>query len=294
MYYLTFGMVLGQVLFPVWFFQGMERMKYITFLNILSKLVFTFAIFVFVKHSSDYMYVPFLSSLGFIIAGILSLWIIFKDFEINFKTPDLKEIKYQLKEGWYIFTTSIQSNILSSSGVFVLGLFETKVIVGYYAAVEKLLKAFVLLFSPITQSLYPYSSYNLNQDVSKGKKFLFKVGSFIMFFAFIVSVFLFIFSEDLLKIVFTVEYIKYAVIIKILSIWLLFGVLNNLIGIQFLLGMGYNSIYFKSFSFAAFTTLFIYFSLTPLISFYGIITGMVIGELTLTLNMVYFIKKYKL
>ena len=81
-YFLTFGTVVGQVLFPIWFFQGMEKMKYITFLNIFSKSIFTFSIFVFVKEPNDYLLVPVLTSLGYIIYGIFALFIIKKNFKV--------------------------------------------------------------------------------------------------------------------------------------------------------------------------------------------------------------------
>lgn len=65
------------MLFPVWFFQGM---KYITYLNILAKSIFTVAIFVFVHEQSDFWIVPLLTSVGFIVAGIWSLYLVKKEF----------------------------------------------------------------------------------------------------------------------------------------------------------------------------------------------------------------------
>ena len=46
-YILTFGMVIGYMLFPTWLFQGLEYMRYTSILNIIGKIVFTVLIFIF-------------------------------------------------------------------------------------------------------------------------------------------------------------------------------------------------------------------------------------------------------
>jgi len=82
--FITFGMVIGQVLFPVWLFQGMERMKYITYFNIGAKVFFTVCVFIFVQEQADYLFVPLLMALGFIVAGIWSLYLVKKQFAVSF------------------------------------------------------------------------------------------------------------------------------------------------------------------------------------------------------------------
>jgi PST family polysaccharide transporter len=170
-YFLTFGMVIGQVLFPVWFFQGMERMKYITFLNITAKIIFTISIFIFVHKASDYIYVPLLNSLGFMVAGIMALWIVFRDFEVDFRFPSLEALKHQLKEGWHIFNANMMGNIYGQGTVVILGLVSSDTIVGYYSVAERLVKAIASVSQPVAQALYPYLSRKKNKEL---RDFIFK------------------------------------------------------------------------------------------------------------------------
>jgi PST family polysaccharide transporter len=238
-YYLTFGMVLGQTLFPIWFFQGMERMKYITFLNVLAKLIFTIAIFVFVKRSSDYLYVPLLNSLGFILAGILALWIVFKDFGVFFRIPSFKDLKYQLKEGWYIFISTVAISLYTISNTFILGLFTNNTIVGYYSAAEKIIKVVQGLLSPISQAIYPHVS-KISAESQKSVVVLtrntVRVTGSIFFF---LSLFLFVFAPYVVDILLGKQYHNSITIIRILSLIPLILSLSTVYATLFLLGGGY-------------------------------------------------------
>jgi PST family polysaccharide transporter len=293
-YILTFGTVIGQVLFPQWFFQGMEKMKYITFLNILAKSIFTIAIFVFIHKENDYWKVPLINSLGFITIGIMSLWIIFKNFNINLKIPNLNVMKFLLKESWYVFVTSFQSNIISSSSVFILGIFSTQEVVGYYSAIEKLVKAFASLFSPLTRTFFPYISKKLKENKRIGISLILKITFFTDLIVFIFIIIFMILSKDILSIILGSNFSNYSIIMQILLIWQLFAINNNFLGIQFLIGSGYNKIYLKSFNIASIITLIIYFVFIKKYSYLAVTSGMLIGEITLTLCMIVFIKKYKL
>jgi PST family polysaccharide transporter len=106
-YNLTFLIVIGQVLFPIWYFQGMERMKYITIVNIISKVIFTVLIFIFIQNPNDYIYVPLINGFGSITGATISLFIIHKHFNQSFKFYSIKILFKYLKDSTQYFISRI-------------------------------------------------------------------------------------------------------------------------------------------------------------------------------------------
>jgi PST family polysaccharide transporter len=159
-YFFTFGTVIGQVLFPVWFFQGMEKMKYITYLNILARSLFTFAIFIFVQTQEDYYLVPVLSSLGFIVAGICSIIVIKTQFNIRFKWQPIEIIIKYIRDAWDVFIIDFIPNIYNNFSTFFLGFFVSMEILGYYSLAIKINDIFNRFIYVIRNVTYPYLSNN--------------------------------------------------------------------------------------------------------------------------------------
>ena len=222
-YYLTFGMVLGQILFPVWFFQGMERMKYITILNIVAKGIFTICIFIFIRKMADYLYVPLINSLGIVTAGVLGLYIIFKNYKVNFILPNFETIQYQLKNGWYIFISNVTGNIYGQGTVFILGLTTNNFVVGYYSAAEKLMKAIASLSQPLAQALYPYMVRFNIEALRKNFKKVFFMSSVM---SFLIAFFVYVGASYIIALLYGKGMENSVIDLQILSIGMFFIILN--------------------------------------------------------------------
>jgi PST family polysaccharide transporter len=290
-YYLTFGMVLGQTLFPIWFFQGMERMRYITFLNVLAKLIFTIAIFIFVKRSSDYLYVPLLNSLGFIVAGVLALRIVFRDFGVFFRIPSFKYLKYQLKEGWYIFISIIIGSIFVTSIPFITGLLTNNTIVGFYAAGEKIIKSAEGIFSPLSTTVYPHIAEIKNKSTEHALIFIKKLIKVVAIFTFIFALFL-VFTADYLSAIVLGKHFKESTdVIRILSVLIIAKGIGHIFLIQTMLNFGYDKYVFKIVLIAGMSSIISSFFFIPIFLHIGSAISAVIPELLILILSASFVEK---
>lgn len=155
-YLMGLGIVIGDVFNPSWLYQGMEKMRYITYVNVLSKMLFTVLIFIVVKESDDYRYIILLNSLGFLLAGIVSTIIAFKQFGMKLSVPTLNGIKSQLKEGSAIFGSTLSIELYKNSNVILLKFFMGEYYVGIYSVAERIIKGIRSAATPISHALFPH------------------------------------------------------------------------------------------------------------------------------------------
>jgi PST family polysaccharide transporter len=281
-------MVVGQVLFPVWFFQGMERMKYITFLNITSKLIFTFAIFVFIRQVSDYIYVPLVNFFGFLVAGILALWIVYRNFKIGFKFPSLASVKHQLKEGWYIFISQVAISGYSSSRLFAVGLFTDNIITGYYAIAEKLMNVVQTFpLASLLQSLYPRLSKIYSESKEQAISLMNKFQN-LTTLAYLVGLPIVCFLTPwVIKIISGKPYPEVILAFRLLLLAIFF-INANTFRVHFLLISGKDHVYLRIHVIMGVGGLFLTFLMTYFFSFVGTsISIIIIGFIVLVLTLKY-------
>lgn len=155
-FYLTaFFLVIGQATIPMWFFQGIEEMKIITYLNLIAKTIALVLIFLLVNERQDYLFVLPLFAIGNFLSGLLGLYIMFSIKKINLVVCSQKDVKKLLRDGFPIFSSNLIVTFYTSSSLIILSFFANDLQIGYYGIGEKIMQAIRQLCGIFSQSIFP-------------------------------------------------------------------------------------------------------------------------------------------
>jgi PST family polysaccharide transporter len=278
LYIFTFGTIIGQALFPVWFFQGMEKMKYITYINILSKSIFTITIFIFIQEKNDYYMVPILTSIGYIVAGILSLILVKKEFEISFRFQNIKTLKYYFIDGWDIFIALFFGNFYRNFNTIVLGIISNNTLVGYYSIAEKVIKIIQTLQNIIGNVLFPFFTKKFDKNHGGFFQLTYKYLKIIIGFYILLMILVYFFSSFITYVINGSYVFNIIINMKIMSIVILIGGLNYYFGILGLVSLNYKKEFSKYIIITGLSNIAISFILINLFEDIGASLSLVISE----------------
>lgn len=286
-----FLMVLAIVFQQNWFFQGISEMKNITIINVISRTISVVLIFLLVKKPSDLYLYCFLYISNYLISSLFGCFVAWLKYKVKFFLPKFSSIKQELIDGWPLFVSSAMTKIFGSIGITILGFISTKEAVGVYSAINKIPYVLTLLFAAIAQALYPFMcnsfEVSFNHGLANVKKYglpvfsVFALGGLIIMVA----------SDIIVKIAFGADYIGSSTLLIPFVIWVLFGIINNFLGIQTLVASGHQKEYSTAFTISVVIMLGLMFVLGKLFGAYGIAYASMISEITLSFMLILFIRK---
>lgn len=290
LFFLSMWLAIYDFIFPIWYFQGIEKMKYITYLTLISKLTFLALIFVLVKSPQHYLRVPIINAIGAIFAGVCSLYIVFHKHKIKFKFQKISILKKYFKESFPLFLSSLSISIFVQANKIIIGSFIGMAEVAYYDLAEKIVQ---LLKTPqilVTQAIFPRTSKGNNIGFIKK----------MMLFSFIISLLLFtfvqIFAHYIIVFLGGVHMEQAINLLRLLSIVIILVYISQYTSVHTLLANGYNYIWMKILLTSGFLYLFLVliFGITNCITAMNLVFITIISELYMLISSYFYSKKLKL
>jgi len=286
--------LIGNVIYPVWLFQGKEEMKWLTITSIASRVMILPLTFIIVHDSTDVAIAALIQSSANLIAGMIAIIILVKKKWIGKCQLKSKLIISNLRNGWHVFISTSAITLYTTGVVVVLGFISGPVAVGYFNAANTLRNAIQGLINPITQALYPRVSATITSDRKAGIILIKRSMNILSLTTAIMSIFLFFAAPILIEISAGSGYEHSILILRILSPIPLLVALSNVYGIQVMLTHGYKKEFSRILLSVGLISFIVVFPMSYLFSEKGAAITLLLAEILVTFMMFIFVNKNKL
>ncbi|MNQ93242.1 putative O-antigen transporter [compost metagenome] len=207
------------------------------------------------------------------------------------KLQSFQRIKDQLIKGKYVFLSEFKISLFTNTNILILGIFVGNHAVGYFTSAEKLARAIGNFQTPISNTLFPFLSkemaLNKIRTFTKINKIT-KIGA--ICFSSIV-IFGFLFSEEIIALVYGQGMSPSIILFKILIIIPLASFLDSMFGKQILLNLGKDNLYFRVILWATILNVSINLGLTYFYKELGTAIALAVTQVFIVLGMWFYAKR---
>ncbi|WP_038055490.1 flippase [Thermus amyloliquefaciens] len=276
---------------PMWYFQGLERMRLLAGLEVGTRALALVLIFLWVKGPGDVWKVLALQGGASLLATLLALSLAYR--EVPFILPTFQGVLEALRLGWSMFLFRGAVSLYTLANTFILGLFAPPQVVGYYAGAEKISKAFLGLLSPVSQALYPRLSH-LAQNAPLEAARLARMGLAGMGLGGVaLGLGVWALAPFWVRLFLGEGYEEAVLPLQILALIVPLIALSNVLGIQWMLPLGLDRPFNVIIVGAGLANLALAVVLAPRLAHVGMALAVVVSELLVTLGMWLYLRAHR-
>ncbi|GAB3656128.1 oligosaccharide flippase family protein [Echinicola sediminis] len=219
-------MLFSEATLPVWFFQGLEKMRLVSVANIFSKLLYLFGIVLFIHAPEDAKWVNFFFGGAALSVNLSVLAYIHHALKIPFYFLGIKKVLQSWKGNVYLFLSNLAGHISVSGGMVILSFFASANILGMYSLAERVAMVLRMIPSMTIGAIFPNASKLFEQDKNSFFRFLLKVYKLILFGAVIITVVIISIAPFIIKVLSKAEMSESVAFLRILAFVPLMATLN--------------------------------------------------------------------
>ena len=173
--YYSLVLLFGQALFPMFYFQGNDKISGVTLVNTFAKGAYLLLIILFIKTPKDGVYVNFLLGVTSIVVYFF-FWIsIYKKEKIKWVWSRVNNIKNRLIENFHFFISTIAGHVSIHGGLIILANFVNNTVLGEFALAEKV--ALLMRMVPVffTQAILQKATIFFEKDKTQFNSYVNKI-----------------------------------------------------------------------------------------------------------------------
>lgn len=277
----------GQSFSPLWYFQGIERMRGPAVFDVIARFVHLILIFLFVKvPSDDWKALAGQAAVGGLFTAVTSSMMY---RQVVWRTPTFYSSWSALGSGLQLFLFRAANSLYTSANSLILGLLANPLQVAFFVPAERVVKAFLAMLWPVTQALYPQISSLTGKDRDKGLKMGWYGMVGMIIWGVILGGLLALAAPWTTAWVFGPEYERTLPVLRVLSLSVPVVALGSAISMHIMLPLGLDREFNLSVFAAGLTNLLLAALLSPLLGAIGMAIAVVTAEGCATLVRVFLV-----